>query len=107
MKKGSSKRAEPELASDDMLPEYDFAKMKGGVRGKYYRAFRQGYSVTIHKADGTIEVQHFKPEDGAVVLDRDVREYFPNAEAVNRALRALIALIPQKPRKTRAKPRRP
>jgi len=29
---------------DDMLPEYDF-RGKKGVRGKYYRAMQQGYTV--------------------------------------------------------------
>lgn len=101
MKKGNSKQAKPELEDDDMLPEYDFTKMKGGVRGKYYRAYRQGYTVTIRKTDGTTEVQHFKPTAGVIALDRDVRKYFPDAEAVNQALRTLIALIPQKPRKKR------
>ena len=107
MKKGTSKKAKAkiETENDDMLAEYDFTKMKGGVRGKYYQAYRQGHTVTIHKTDGTTVVQHFKLEDGAVVLDRDVREYFPDAETVNQALRALIALIPHKPRKTKAKAR--
>jgi hypothetical protein len=47
-------------------------------------------------------VQHFKPESGVVVLDRDVRKYFPDGEAVNKALRSLIELIPSKPRKAKA-----
>ena len=57
---------------NDMRPEYDFTKMKGGVRGKYYNAYRQGHTVKIHKSDGTITVQHFKLEDGAVMLDPDI-----------------------------------
>jgi len=40
-----------------MLPEYDFANMKGGVRGRYYKAYREGHTVEIHKADGTTSVQ--------------------------------------------------
>jgi len=87
---------------DEMLPEYDFS---GGVRGKYYSAYRQGYTVTIHKNDGTVEERRFRPEEGVVVLDRDVRRYFPDAESVNNALRALIALIPRKPRKTKTRAR--
>ena len=51
---------EQELDSDDMLPEYDFT---GGVRGKHYRADRQGHSVTIHHPDGTTTVQRFQPEE--------------------------------------------
>jgi hypothetical protein len=75
---------------DEMLPEYDFS---GGVRGKHSRAFQRGYKVTIYKADGTTEVRDFGLPEGTVVLDSDVREYFPDAEAVNTALRGLIRLI--------------
>jgi hypothetical protein len=80
---------------DDMLPEYDFARMKGGVRGKYYKSYREGHTVEIKKADGTTSVQYFRLEDGAVMLEPDVREYFADSEAVNRALRGLIALAPK------------
>ncbi|BAY65989.1 hypothetical protein NIES22_61020 [Calothrix brevissima NIES-22] len=75
-----------------MLPEYDFTT---GVRGKHYQAYRLGHDVTIHQADGTTTVQHFTVEDGAVMLDPDVREYFPDGEAVNQALRTLISLFPK------------
>ncbi len=77
----------------DMLPEYDFT---GGVRGKHHQAYRSGHTVTIHQTDGTKIVQQFKLEEGAVMLAPDVREYFPDEEAVNNALRALISLIPKK-----------
>jgi hypothetical protein len=87
-----------DLERDDMRTEYDFASMQGGVRGKHYKAYRAGHTVKIHKADGTTVVQYFTLEDGAVMLEPDVREYFPDAEAANRALRSLIALIPQKHR---------
>jgi hypothetical protein len=70
--------------------------VKGGVRGKYYKAYRAGHSVKIHKEDGTTVVQHFKLEDGAVMLEPDVRKYFPDSDAVNRALRSLIVLIPKR-----------
>lgn len=86
---------------DDLRPEYDFKSLKGGVRGKYYKAYRAGHSVKIHKSDGTIVIKHYKLEDGAVMLDRDVQEYFPDAAAVNNALRCLIPLMPKK-RKTKA-----
>jgi len=33
-----------------MRAEYDFA---GGGRGKHYRAMQAGYTITIHRADGT------------------------------------------------------
>lgn len=79
--------------NNEMLPEYDFS---GGVRGKHFKAYRRGHSVTIHKSDGTTQVQHFKLEEGAVMLEPDVREYFPDSETVNRALRGLISLLPKK-----------
>lgn len=101
MKKAISKsKAKPK--DGEMRAEYDF---RGGVRGKHYREYRRGHTVKIHKMDGTVTVQHFKLEDGAVVLERDVRKYFPDADAVNQALRALIALIPQKSRKAKTKAR--
>jgi len=82
----------PDIVDDEMLPEYDF---RGGVRGKHYQAYRQGHTVTIHQTDGTDIVQHFTLEDGAIMLDPDVREYFSDAETVNQALRTLISLFPQ------------
>ena len=77
--------------------------MKGGVRGKYYEAYREGHKVVIHKEDGTKSVQYFKLEDGAVMLEPDVRKYFPNSEAVNKALKSLIEIIPTKRRASRQK----
>jgi len=65
---------------EKLKKEYDFSKMKGGVRGKYYKAYFEGHTVKIHKMDGTTVVQHFTLEDGAVMLEPDVREYFPNSE---------------------------
>ena len=92
-KKKASKKASEE--SDEVLPEYDF---RGGVRGKHHKAYREGHAVTIHKDDGTVQVQHFTLEDGAVMLESDVRKYFPDSETVNRALRGLITLLPSKPK---------
>jgi hypothetical protein len=83
---------EQQAADDEMLPEYDFS---GGVRGKHYQAYRRGYQVIIHKTDGTTEVRDFALLEGTVVLDPDVRAYFPDSEAVNRTLRGLISLMPQ------------
>jgi hypothetical protein len=80
---------------DDMLPEYDF-KGKKGVRGKYAKAMKQGYTVRVTNEDGTVTVRHFMPRENAILLDPDVRAYFPDSESVNRALRSLIALIPEK-----------
>lgn len=83
---------------EDMRVEYDFSSMKGAVRGKYYKAYRAGHNVVIHKADGTASVQYFKLEEGAVMLEPDVRKYFSSSESVNKALRSLIAIIPSKKR---------
>jgi hypothetical protein len=87
-------------ANKEMRAEYDF---RGGVRGKYAKAYRQGHTVTIHKRDGTTETRRYKGDDEVVVLEPDVRTYFPDSESVNKALRSLIALIPQKPRRTKTK----
>jgi hypothetical protein len=78
-----------------MLPEYDFTGKKG-MRGKYYRAYRQGHAVKIQESNGTVSVHYFTLEDGAVMLEPDVREYFSTSESVNNTLRALIALAPTK-----------
>ncbi|MBU0701320.1 hypothetical protein KKE26_08540 [bacterium] len=84
------------MDNDELRPEYDFTSMTGCVRGKYYKAYCAGHTVKIHKTDGTILVQHFKLEDGAVMIEPKIREYFPNAEAVNKALRCLIPLLPKR-----------
>jgi hypothetical protein len=52
-----------------MRPEYDFSN---AVRGKYYKRFKASSNV--------------------VVLDPDVSRVFPNATAVNQALRALASV---------------
>lgn len=94
-KKNSETNELNSLEDNDMLPEYDFS---GGVRGKHYQGYREGHTVKIYESDGTIIVQYFTLEEGAVLLEPDVREYFPDSEAVNTALRGLIALIPEKRR---------
>lgn len=94
------KKAEAKMASDEMRKEYDFS---GAVRGKYFRNMREGYSVIVHNEDGTTLVQNFKLEDGAVRLDRDVQEFFPDSESVNNALRGLISLLPQRRKNVRSK----
>jgi hypothetical protein len=73
-----------------MRDEYDFT---GGVRGKYAEAMKAGYTITIHNEDGTTLVKEVHPE-GTIVLEPDVREYFPDSESVNRTLRSLITLVP-------------
>lgn len=57
---------------NDMRSEYDFS---GGIRGKYVARFAEGSNV--------------------VVLDPDVAGLYPNAAAVNRALRALAEVAPR------------
>jgi hypothetical protein len=93
MKKNISKTQKTK--NDAMRSEYDFTK---GVRGKHYKAYRKGHTVKIHKANNTTVVQNFKLEEGTVMLEPDVREFFSDSEAVNLALRSLIRLIPQKRR---------
>ncbi len=95
MKKAVSKKISVEK---DMKSEYDFSNIKGAVRGKYYKAYRAGHQVVIHKENGTTAVQYFKLEDGAVMLEPDVRKYFSDSESVNKALRSFIAVIPSKRR---------
>lgn len=87
----------PKKKVGEMRAEYDFS---GGVRGKHASAYQQGPSVTVHKKDGTTIVQNFKLEEGAVILEPDVREYFPDAESVNNALRALVSIAPKTRKKT-------
>ena len=60
-------------ANDEMRDEYDFASMKGGVRGKYAKAFE-------HTAT-------------TVLLDSDVAEIFPDSQSVNEALRTLARAL--------------
>lgn len=75
--------------SDEILPEYDLSGVKG-VRGKYHQAYQQGHEVRVNRGNGTVDVRYFTLEDGAVMLEPDVREHFPDSRAVNRALRKLI-----------------
>ena len=59
-----------EPLDDDMRPEYDLSQLKGKVRGKYVERYRAGTNL--------------------VLLDSDVQAAFPDAEAVNEALRMLM-----------------
>jgi len=56
---------------DDMRPEYDFASMKGGVRGKYAKRTREGTNI--------------------VLLAPEVVEAFPTEDSVNEALRGVLS----------------
>lgn len=70
-----------------MRQEYDF---RTGVRGKHYKAYRKGHAVKIHKSNGSVLVQHFALEEGAIMLDPDLKKRFRNSDAVNKALRSLL-----------------
>jgi len=64
-------KAESEKEADDELrPEYDLSRLKGGVRGKYHRQATAGTNV--------------------VLIEPDLARVFPDAESVNRALRLLV-----------------
>ncbi len=76
-----------------MRSEYDFTS---GVRGKHAKAMEKGYTVRVTAADGSVTERHYSGNEGTVVLEPDVREYFPDSESVNAALRSLIKLIPKK-----------
>ena len=69
MKKSAAKRP-PRVGPDDILPEYDFSK---GRRNPYAARPAAGSHI--------------------VVLEPDVAAVFPDAAAVNGALRALAGII--------------
>ena len=71
MKKASNKKR-----NDDLRPEYDFSKLKGGVRGKYAKRSKKGTNL--------------------VLLSPDVAGYFPDEESVNAALRSLVGIAKTK-----------
>ena len=64
------KKVEPEVEEDELRPEYDLSQLKGRVRGKYVERYREGTNL--------------------VLLEPDVAAAFPDAKAVNEALRLLI-----------------
>jgi hypothetical protein len=64
MRKASSKAMKA-----DLRPEYDLTKLKGGVRGKYYKRAMAGTNL--------------------VLVDPELTKVFPDSASVNRALRAL------------------
>lgn len=74
---------------DDLLPEYDFSKMKLVGRGIYAKRFRSGTNLAL--------------------LDRDVREAFPDDHSVNEALRVIAKAAKQqasRAKKTRVRTKR-
>lgn len=58
------------VPTDELRPEYDFANMKSGIRGKYVQRYSAGTNL--------------------VKIDPDVAEVFGDDTAVNEALRELI-----------------
>lgn len=80
----------------DLRMEYDFC---GAVRGCHYKPLHEGYTVEIHKLDGTTVVEQHTLEEGTVWLEPDVRTWFPDSASVNQALRSLITLLKQVPDK--------
>lgn len=56
---------------DDLRPEYPPELIRSGERGKYTKRFREGSNV--------------------VLIEPDLVKTFPNAQAVNDALRQLLA----------------
>ena len=60
--------------TDDLRPEYPAELIRSGVRGKYARRFREDSNV--------------------VLIDPDLAGAFPNAKAVNDALRQFLAEHP-------------
>lgn len=66
------------------------------MRGKHYRAMQAVYTITIHKEDGTSITKDVTPKEDAIILEPDIREYFPDSESVNMALRCLIPLLSKK-----------
>lgn len=65
-------KKEVDELEDELRPEYDFAKMAGGVRGKYVERYRAGTNL--------------------VLLDPDIAQAFPTDASVNEALRLLIQI---------------
>jgi hypothetical protein len=65
------KEVDPEL-EDELQPEYNFAQMTGGIKGKYVERYRVGTNL--------------------VLLDPDVAQAFPTTDSVNEALRLLIQI---------------
>jgi len=80
--------------NDEMRAEYDFSMAE---RGKFYRPLDKGYTVHVHKDDGTEITNHYTLAEGTVLLAPDVLEYFSDSESVNEALRSLIQLAEKVP----------
>jgi hypothetical protein len=76
-----NKKTEKRKRRDELRPEYDLSKLRGGVRGKYEARYAAGTNL--------------------VLLSPDVAEHFPNDRSVNSALRRLIRTARRPARRTR------
>ena len=85
---------------DTLRSEYDFSKAE---RGKFYMPLREGYTVHVTQKDGSVVTNYFTLAEGTVLLEPDVRAYFPDSESVNAALRSLIHLMDDLPSKSKYK----
>ena len=63
------RKASAKSVKDDLRPEYDLTKLKGGVWGKYYQRAIAGTNL--------------------ILVDPELAKVFPDADSVNRALRVL------------------
>ncbi|MBK5255356.1 MAG: hypothetical protein JJE39_04930 [Vicinamibacteria bacterium] len=110
------KKANKVVSDPDIRAEYDFARMKGGVRGKYAGRFkvddmRPEYDFDYSKTRPNPYAARLRGDVVMVVLATDVAPFFPTSESVNAALRAVIAAADRAPalppRRRQTKARRP
>src|SRR5271157_5231176 len=64
------KKASANKRNDDLRPEYDLARLAGGVRGKHYQQAIAGSNL--------------------VLIEPELTHVFRDSESVNRALRLLV-----------------
>jgi hypothetical protein len=64
------KKTSAESLDDDLRPEYDLSKLKGVVRGKYFRQATAGTNLML--------------------IEPELAKIFGDSESVNRALRLLV-----------------
>ena len=73
-------KKEVDELEDELCPEYDFAAMQGGVKGKYVQRYR------FARGDAT------RTGKNLVLLDPDIAKAFPTDASVNEALRLLFQI---------------
>jgi hypothetical protein len=74
---------------DDMRAEYDFSN---GIRGKHHKKLRDGHKTIVTKSDGSVVLSETK----LIAIAPDLQSYFPDSKSVDRALRGLVALLPDR-----------